>query len=133
MGTSSATTVEPIPSKGNALSFLHQIIAVHTAKSQMDEVRLYELCASGCAVPTLALQVVADNRPPAGKMARVTSWVLGYGLRRVDSISLRGTVVSIEGWSYEQGALSCTATFSFSERGILSEALEDGGCAKAQR
>jgi hypothetical protein len=128
LATASAATVAPIPGKGNSLSFLHQIIDVHTAKSPMDEIRLFEVCASTCAEPTLILQVVGENRPPAGKMALIKLWTLNYGLRRVDSVSLRETTVVIEGWTYARGALSCSATFSFSELGILEDGLQDNGC-----
>jgi hypothetical protein len=128
--SASAATVTPIPIKGDALSFLHQVIGVHTAKSSMDEVRLYELCAASCREPTLVLRVVADNRPPAGKAAWVNLWKLPYTLRKIDSISLEHTTVRIEGWSYGRGTLSCTATFGISDNGLLSDKLEDGGCVK---
>ena len=127
-----AAAITPIPGKGNALSFLHQIIGVHMAKSEMDEVRLYELCASTCNEPRLALQVVADDRPPAGKISHGAIWALPYVLRRIDSVSLEGTTVWIEGWTYDQGSLSCAAVFSILENGRLSESLEDRGCAKKQ-
>ena len=63
----------------------------------------------------------------SGKMSKVMAWNLPYSMRRVDAILLDNTTVTIDGWTYERGSITCTV-FGFDNKGILLDELADRGC-----
>jgi len=118
----------PIPTRGDALSYLYMIGGVHSVETQTERVRAFEIAAPEPDEVGIALEVAADNREPNGtKAGRSYIWKLSATLSRVDSIELAGDVVTIKGWSNRRGRLICTCQFRFVER-VLSDQLDDRGC-----
>ena len=117
-----------IPTRGDALSYVWLIDGVHTAETNREQVRAFEIAAPERDEVGVALEVSADNREPNGtKAGRRLIWKVAATFSRIDGIELNDYVVTIRGWSNRRGRTTCSYEFSFVDR-VLSDELTDRGC-----
>ena len=127
-----AETLQPVPTSAKDTALLYSLFSIHEAKTPTDLARVFGISVANEAKIRTMLQITADDRlPQKNKLSRIFVWELNTDMRTIYGVKLNDTIVTVDGWGYEKGSITCSYRFHHSN-GMLVKGLEAIGCRSSR-